>query len=393
MRPFGVLVAGMPIAYQRFLDATRWVCRATLPAIALAALFLPGSLFGQQDLEPDSRVQELYAQAQAAKSRGDLTAAIDKYRAIMALAPDLAPAYNNLGMLYLEVHEYGKAAETFEAGLKHDSSMSPSLVLLGISYFQLRDYAHARPVLEKAVRALPRDEKARLYLALCLSKMGQLEEGATVLQQLVRQSPGNLDALYSLGHLYMTLAQETLHKLETVDPDSYLTHLIAGETDEKMERYDDAVIQYKKAIERQPPGYVGLNYKLGNAYWLAGRWEEAITAFKQELAVDPRNCMALWKVGNVMMRNSKDPAETLSYLSRSLEVCPDLVQAVVDKARLVAESGDREAAVLLYKRAIELDPNERTIHYQLAMLYRVLQRVPESEAELALVQKLSKQEK
>ena len=337
----------MPAGWRTIVTAA---CRALSEAMlvmALPSLVLPGNACGQQSSEPDSRVQKLYAQAQAAKNRGDLTTAIDKYRSLLALAPTLAPAYNNLGMLYLETRDYAKAAETFEAGLKQDPSMSSSLVLLGISYFQLRDYARAQPVLEKALRVLPKDEQAQMYLGLCLFKTGQLEAGAAVLQRLAKQSPNNLDALYSLGQLYMALAQETLHKLQTMAPDSYLTHLVTGEMEEKMEHYDAAVTQYKQAIERQPPGYVGLHYKLGNAYWLNGKWQEAIAAFKEELAVDPRNCMALWKVGNIMVSNKQDPSEALSYLSRSIEICPNLVQAMVDKARLLSDKGDYEAAVLL----------------------------------------------
>jgi tetratricopeptide (TPR) repeat protein len=361
--------------------------------MALPCLVVTRNASGQQSSEPDSRIQELYAQAQAAKNRGDRTTAIEKYRSLLALVPTLAPAYNNLGVLYLETRDYAKAAETFEAGLKQDPSMSPSLVLLGISYFQLQDYAHAQPVLEKALRILPKDEQAQLYLGLCLSKTGQLEGGAAVLQRLAKQSPNNLEALYSLGQLYMALAQETLQKLQTVAPDSYLTYLVAGEAQERMEHYEDAVIQYKQAIERQPPGYVGLHYRLGNAYWLSGKWQEAIVAFKEEIAIDPRNCMALWKVGNIMMINRQDPSEALSYLSRSIEICPNLVQAVVDKARLLSDKGDHEAAVLLYKRAVELDPQEAMIHYQLAMTYRKLHRMAEAKAEMAIVQKLHERQK
>jgi tetratricopeptide (TPR) repeat protein len=161
----------------------------------IVAWFAVGSARAQPAVDSGARVQQLYAEAQAAQSRGDFTAAVAKYRSILALEPGLAPAYNNIGMLYLEMRDYAKAADAFEAGLKRDPSMSPSLVLLGISYFQLRDYKHAQPVLEKAVRALPKDEQARLYLGLCLSKTGQLEESATVLRHLTKDSPGNLEAL------------------------------------------------------------------------------------------------------------------------------------------------------------------------------------------------------
>jgi tetratricopeptide (TPR) repeat protein len=370
----------------------RWLLTSALASVTLTC-FVAGNARAQPAADSGAQVQQLYSEAQAAKSRGDLAGAAAKYRSIVTLDPGLAPAYNNLGMLYLEMRDYAKAAEAFEAGLKRDPSMSPSLVLLGISYFQLRDYKRAQPLLERAVRALPKDEQARLYLGLCLSKTGQLDQSATILRSLTKESPANLEALYALGQLYMALAQDTFRQLAAGAPDSYLTHLVEGEAQEKMERYDDAVLEYKQAIERQPPGYLGLNYKLGNAYWLAGKWEEAIASFKQELAVDPRNCKALWKIGNIMVRNKQDSTEALSYLTRSLDACPDLVQAMVDEARLLSDKGDHQAALNLYKRAVELDPNEPSIHYQSAMVYRKLGQAKEYEAELALFQKLSGKEK
>ena len=64
---------------------------------------------GNDEVTPE--VQNLYAQAKAARQRGDSASAIEKYKAIIKLAPHLAAAYNNLGMLYFDGHDYGSAAE------------------------------------------------------------------------------------------------------------------------------------------------------------------------------------------------------------------------------------------------------------------------------------------
>src|ERR1700693_86427 len=71
---------------------------------------------GSQDSN-DQRVQELYTDAKAAESRGDLPRAVANYQALLRIAPRLAPAYNNLGSLYLRQREYKKAAEVLERAL------------------------------------------------------------------------------------------------------------------------------------------------------------------------------------------------------------------------------------------------------------------------------------
>jgi tetratricopeptide (TPR) repeat protein len=357
--------------------------------VAIVAILFVAQLYGEPQ---NATVDELYEQAQAAKARGDLTTAIEKYKAMLKLSPDLAAAYNNVGLLYFQTREYTKATQAFEAGLKRDSSMSPSLVLLGLSYFELGDFGRARPVLERAVHAMPDDEQAQLYLGLALAKTGEIEKGATVLQTLLKKNPKHLEALYHLGKIYMTLAQETLQRLETQGPDSYLTHLIAGEAQEQMEHYDAALAQYKQALERQPQGFTGLHYKAGNIYWLEGKWPEAKTEFKLELDSNPKNCMALWKTGNVMLQTKEDLAQASEFVDRALELCPNVPQAILDQARLAAQMGRDDRALELFKRVAQLSPEESSVHYQLARLYRKLGKTEESNAELNIVRELKAKE-
>jgi tetratricopeptide (TPR) repeat protein len=296
--------------------------RVAALAILLAALV--------RGAPQNAAVDELYQQAQAASARGDLATAIEKYKAMLKLAPDLAAAYNNLGLLYFQTRDYTKASQAFEAGLKLDPSMSPSLVLLGIAYFEQGDFGRARPVLERGVRAMPDDEQAQLFLALALAK--------------------------------------------------------------RMEHYDAAAAQYKQALEKQPPGFPGLHYKLGNIYWLQGKWAQAKTEFDLELKTNPKNCMALWKTGNVMLQTKEDLTKASEFVDRALEICPNVPQAILDQARLAAEMGRDERALELFKRVAQLSPEESSVHYQLASLYRKLGKVEESNAELKIVRELKAKE-
>src|SRR5207302_870816 len=113
----------------------------------------------------DPRVVELYTEAKASEESGDIPGAISKYKAILAIAPHLGPAYNNLGALYLRQHEYPKAIAILKQGLEVDRSMPSATVLLGIACYEAAEYTEARQPLEAAVRANPKDNNAELYLA------------------------------------------------------------------------------------------------------------------------------------------------------------------------------------------------------------------------------------
>ena len=91
--------------------STAWFSRAS-HVLALGMLFfvatVANSLQSGDEVTPE--VQSLYAQAKAAEQSSDTATAIDKYRAMIRLAPHLAAAYNNLGMLYFNSHDYSHAA-------------------------------------------------------------------------------------------------------------------------------------------------------------------------------------------------------------------------------------------------------------------------------------------
>ena len=129
-------------------------------------------------------MQGLYVDAKAAEARGDLAGAAAHYESLLQIAPRLAPAYNNLGSLYLRQREYKKAAAVLEKGLKIDPKMSSASALLGVVLYELGDYAGARRNLEFALRANPKDNNAELFLANDLIKLGEFERAADHLRQL-----------------------------------------------------------------------------------------------------------------------------------------------------------------------------------------------------------------
>ena len=133
-----------------------WLRLAALFFLSLTPVAALAQAAAQDEVTP--QVQELYQQAKAAQQRGDNATAIEKYRAMLKLAPHLAPAYNNLGMLYFNQHDYAHAAEVLKKGLDINPDMPTASALLGMSYHEMGDHEQAEPLLEAAVRANPNDD-------------------------------------------------------------------------------------------------------------------------------------------------------------------------------------------------------------------------------------------
>lgn len=341
---------------------------------------------GNQDSN-DQRVKELYAGAKAAESRGDIAIAAVDYESLLQIAPRLAPAYNNLGALYLRMRKYQQAADVLERGLQINPKMSSAVALLGISRYELGEYSAARTSLESALRANPKDDNAELFLANDLIKLGELDLAAEHLKKLTQRQPGNEEFWYLLGKVHMKLSEQALSKLSEIDPDSAWVHEISGEIMEGMKNYDGALIEYKKAVE-MAPRQAGTHYLLGNAYLSLGMWDAAADQLHAELVNDPANCMAQWKLGSIVLEQHGDSEEALANVEKALAVCPNLTAARVDRARALMKL-DRNAEAVQDLTAVEKsDPSEPSTHFLLAQTYRALGRTQEAQAEMKLFSKL-----
>lgn len=333
------------------------------------------------------RVQKLYAEGKAAEARGDLASAAASYESLLQIAPRLAPAYNNLGSLYVRQREYKKAATVLEKGLEIDPKMSSASALLGMALYELGDYAGAARNLESALRGNPKDNNAELFLANDLIKLGDFDRAADHLRQLSERQPGNQEVWYLLGKVHMKLSEEALQKLNALDPESVWSHEISGEVMESMKNYDGALLEYKKAVEVAPQ-QAGTHYHLGNAYWSLNMWDAATEQFRAELANDPSNCMAQWKIGNIILEQHGDSTEALTEVQKALDVCPDLTAARVDRARALVKLDRHAEAVKDLEAAVKADPAESATHFLLAQAYRALGRTQEAQAEMKVFSKL-----
>lgn len=378
------------VKFQMMFESSHRKCSFRAGASFLFFALLVGGDCGSaqaQKSDRDSETQRLYNEAKAAEAKGDLPTAVSSYEALVAAAPRLAPAYNNLGALYLRLREFKKAASTLEEGLKIDPNMSSATALLGIALYESGDYAAARVRLESALRNNPKDEHAELFLANDLLKLGDLNAAAGHLKQLADRQPRNQEVWYLLGKVHMKLSEQALAHLNEIDADSVWVHQISGEIMESMKNYDGALLEYRKAVALAP-NQPGIHYLLGNAYWSLANWSDAASEFQAELVNDPANCAAQWKIGNAMLEQHLDPREALANLDKALERCPALVQAKVDRGRALIRMDRNAEAVTDLQSAEKSSPDEPSIHFLLGQALRSLGRTAEAKAEMDAFTKL-----
>ena len=358
--------------------------------ICLLAFLCTRAVSAQGNDEVTPEVQNLYAAAQAARKGGDNTTAIAKYREIVKLAPHLAAAYNNLGMLYFDEHDYPSAIKVLQRGLELNRNMPGAAAMLGMSYFQLGENDKAQPLLETALRANPKDDQVAMVLIHILINTQKLPEAASKLNDFLSRNPKSQEAWYLLGKTYLQMSQDALKKINEIDPDSVVAHEIAGEIDQSMHNYDLALVEYKKAIDMAPK-VPGTHMHMGDAYWNMGKWQSAQEEFRAELLNDPNSCMAHWKLSNAILEANDSADEAFSEANKAIERCPTLMQARVDRARALVRLGKHDEALPDLLMAEKESPREPTIHFMLAAVYRAQGKGAEAQSEMQTYGKLQRE--
>jgi tetratricopeptide (TPR) repeat protein len=339
---------------------------------SVVALSLGGTCIAMHaqshDDEVTPQVQQLYAQAQAAQQGNDVATAIQKYREMIRLAPHLAAAYNNLGRLYFNQHDYGHAEQTLSQGLRLNPDMPTASAMLGMSYLETGQVQKAEEPLETALRANPKDALVEITLAKVRIHLRKYDGAVDLLKAYTEQNPRDQEAWYLLGNTYLQLSEDSLGRINQIDPNSVVAHEVAGEIDESMHNYDGALVEYKKAIDKAP-NEAAPHIHMANAFWSISKWDSARTEFEAGLAHDPNNCTAHWKLGNTILE-AGEPGEALTHLNKAVELCPELMQARVDRARAwikIGKQGDALPDLLLAEKE---SPDEPSIHFLLAAVYR-----------------------
>ncbi|MEJ2515079.1 MAG: tetratricopeptide repeat protein [Gammaproteobacteria bacterium] len=160
---------------------------------------------------------------------------------------------------------------------------------------------------------------------------------------------------------FVPLPADSIARIEERFLDAY-SFLRAGMANERTGNYPGAVRAYERGLEVAPENVELLN-AMGFALFQQGKSEEAIAALEKALAVDPEH----WKAHNNMALASIDLGElemAEAHYRESLAIEPQ--PAIYNDLGFVLErQGLIEDAAEAYRKALELDPESASAHYNL----------------------------
>jgi transcriptional regulator with PAS, ATPase and Fis domain len=258
----------------------------------------------------------------------DFNTALENYDRALKIYHSLLDVHFNTGLIHMKRGHVTDAMFSFMETLHLMHPLTPGSYYLGLFHTQ-----------ESLTF------QCRMNLGMLFRERGDLEKALEQYQMVVDSAPRNIPAMGSMGDCLMAL-----------------------------ERYDEAIKAYKKALKVLPEGEERLNLQndLGICYFKKGDLEKAIAEFKAVLKKNPDHVNAIYNLGQVyyhegltgrmkedyeeFVKSSKNAASILFALSKSMvSVAAAGRNRPTGETNLIGDSAPMRRIQDLIKRAAASD--------------------------------------
>lgn len=286
------------------------------------------------NLSPKYNALVLYWQGELAYLRGDMTTAVERYKAYVRRAPkgeaEYIMAHYGMGYGHFMSGDMSSSATNFETFVRdytnRDSYMYDAHNRLGDARYSMREFAKARKAYN-IVAASQSEERnyARYQLAMVDGIESKTKSKIERLKSILADGEGDYvdDAWYELGRTYIN-----------------------------GEKYSDGAKTLQEFVDSDTssPYYIKAMTDLGLAYYNLGRKDDARKCYEDVVAYDPKSAAALEAMRNIreIYVASGNVDEYFAYAERS-GVQSDMSAAARDSLTFAAAknlylNGDLTAA-------------------------------------------------
>lgn len=349
---------------------------------------LLGALALGQGSEPSS--EQLFQNAAQALRAGDLDAAEQGFRTVLAREPKNLGALGNLGVLLNRRQRPAEAIAIYRRALQL-APQEPGLELnLGLAYLKLDDCSQALPYFTRvAARRHPLAAQASELRATCLVQLGQLSAALPALEAL----PPTPNVLYALALAHVksgspAKAQSYFERLLTLLPPAQ-AHFLEAQVWYNTANFDAALASLER-VRAADPQSPGLERELGKTFLSLRDNERALTALRAAIQADPQDLEARYFLGAALIQSGAF-AEGRPYLEAVAHLRPDLwgTSYYLGKAQLAL--GNPRAALPLLAAAAQRAPTEAPVLYQWARALQANGRKLEADRLFRRVAQLQRQ--
>lgn len=285
--------------------------------------------------------------------------------------PNLAKAYYDVGLTFLDQNLWEMAEDAFRNALVIDPSFAQAHYGLGILLANQQREKEAEEAYNNAIVANPNFSEAYYNLGVLLHDQNRLQEAENAWQKAITTDSKIVLAYYNLGLLFVSQnrfkeAEDVWIKAISVDPDFAQAHYSLGVLFTEQNRLEQAEDAYHLTIKANP-NHADAYFNLGNLLINKKRLKESENAYRQATIFDPSNAKAHSNLGIVLQHQNRVSEAEIAFRN-GIAADPSFTQSYFNLGALYYSQNRLQEAERSWRDAIRVDPNNAQALYNLGVL-------------------------
>ena len=336
------------------------------------------------------RLPEAYNnRANAYVRLGSLDDALASYREAAALSPNTSLYHYNFSSALLDKGDFEGAREQSQIAISAGPRHANAFLNLGLALAGLERHSEAIEAYDQAIQ-LDRDNVSALAgRGIALSELGQYEEALRTLERAaarLRLTGRADDPAYAQVYQYLAGAlantgrlQEALNvAIEVANriPSEAGPHYTRGAIWDELGNYEQGLEAYEAAVRLAPDFPEALGGQGADLVRL-GRFAEAIDPLQKALRLEPNQAASHYYLG-LAYKNLNRFADAVASFRESLRLGIDIAEAHAELGYALFQTGDFDASLDAYAEAGKRDPNDPMIPENLGFIFAMVGRYREA---------------
>jgi len=335
---------------------------------------------------------EIEARARAARDQNHLEDAAALYRKALALRPDWAEGWWDLGTVLYDRDAYADAAEALRKASQLNPQSDVAFAMLGLAEAKAGgDPKAALGDIDKGWRLGASKQPdlrpvllfTRGTLLLATGDFGLAQE---TLGALVRDGVQTEECLMALGESVLGIRPADLapDARDVVRQAGWAEHFAARrETREARNAYE--------ALAASAPRFHDVQFAYGRFLLESHEDAKAVEAFQREIVNSPNHLLA--RLGIAGIQAVQDPAAGIPYAKQAVQLAPHLAEAHYLLGLLLLNTGDFAAAIPELETAQRQAPRIAKVYFALGRAYSDAGRNEDAKRARERFAKLTAEEK
>jgi len=336
----------------------------------------------------DPRAYDFYLAGLSQLRRGEgmnqIAEATDLFRRSLEYDPKFARAQAGLceaGILQYQrtnATEYVHDAEAAcRAALEADATLKETELALARLYVISGRHEQAEAVYRSLLRRAPRDAEVHIGLGRALARTGRIEDAERSFREAIIVEPGYWTAHNALGTFLIERgrnaeAAEAFERVTELAPRNPFGFNNLGAARVAEGDLDGSAHAFEQSIAIEPSRSAYSN--VGTLYYFLGRLEEAVTMYGKALEMAPDDFIlwggradTLWFLPEQRERARQDYRRAAALAERALEVDATDAETWAALGFFYGRLGEPERSQRYVSRALELGPDIPYVHYYAAV--------------------------